>query len=104
MPAFLFMLMLMGASGYETSIEHWRAEREAKLKAEDGWLSLAGLFWLEEGPNRIGSAANMRVQLPAGFPVQAGVLTRRGDNVHLTANPDAGVRLNGQPVKETDIW
>src|SRR5579871_6309671 len=38
----------------------WRAHYEAALKAPDGWLSVAGLSWLQEGANS--------VQLPAGAP------------------------------------
>ncbi len=36
----------------------WRAHYEAGLKAPDGWLSVAGLSWLQEGANT--------VELPAG--------------------------------------
>src|SRR5258708_34886858 len=39
-------------SGYAREIGKWRAEREAKLKADDGWLTVAGLHWLKEGQNR----------------------------------------------------
>ena len=31
---------------YRKQIEAWRAERVAKLKADGGWLTVAGLFWL----------------------------------------------------------
>ncbi len=30
-------------------IEQWRRERYENLEKPDGWLSLVGLFWLEEG-------------------------------------------------------
>jgi uncharacterized protein (DUF1684 family) len=36
---------------YLESVEKWHRHREAELKKEDGWLSVAGLFWLEEGSN-----------------------------------------------------
>jgi type II secretory pathway component PulK len=36
---------------YEKAIQTWRAEREAELKADDGWLTLSGLFWPREGFN-----------------------------------------------------
>jgi uncharacterized protein (DUF1684 family) len=38
-----------GVSGYP----EWRAKYEASLKAPDGWLSVAGLSWLEEGENTV---------------------------------------------------
>jgi hypothetical protein len=49
----------------------WRADRVATLKAEDGWLSLAGLFWLREGANAFGSDASNPIALPDG-PAHAG--------------------------------
>src|SRR5690349_16853484 len=39
------------ASEYTSAIEKWRADREARLKAPDGWLSVAGLVWLKPGGN-----------------------------------------------------
>jgi uncharacterized protein len=52
---FLSLALLMAAaanSTYESRILKWRQEREAKLKAPDGWLSLAGLEWLKPGRNQ----------------------------------------------------
>ncbi len=45
---------------YEETIDAWRAQAEATLRAEDGWLTLAGLFWLQEG--RIALAATPRTR------------------------------------------
>ena len=33
-------------AGYEAEIEAFRAQREQRLRAEGGWLSLAALYWL----------------------------------------------------------
>jgi uncharacterized protein len=38
---------------YVASIEQWRKYREDALKAPDGWLSVAGLIWLDEGENTV---------------------------------------------------
>src|SRR5206468_7374486 len=35
--------------GYREDIERWRQRREAELRADDGWLTVAGLFWLRPG-------------------------------------------------------
>ena len=40
---------------YEKDIEGWRREREERLRREDGWLTLVGLYWLQEGENTVGS-------------------------------------------------
>jgi hypothetical protein len=34
----------------ERKIEAWDAKRIADLKNENGFLNLAGLYWLEKGP------------------------------------------------------
>ena len=41
--------------GYLTKIKEWQQKRLKGLKAKDSWLSLAGLFWLQEGRNTFGS-------------------------------------------------
>jgi len=45
----IFVPLVVLATGYP----EWRANYEASLKAPDGWLSVAGLFWLHEGANTV---------------------------------------------------
>lgn len=80
------------------AVEAWRARRLARLTAPDGWLTLVGLEWLEEGANRLGSAEDADVRFPAKVPAQLGTITRRGEA--LTLEPAAGVPLtiDGKPV------
>jgi uncharacterized protein len=40
---------------YLQEIKNWHHQREENLKKENGWLNLAGLFWLNDGRNTIGS-------------------------------------------------
>jgi uncharacterized protein (DUF1684 family) len=71
-----------GPEGYRAEVERWRAARERKLTAEDGWLSVAGLFWLKEGENRIGTDPGCEIALPAGAgPRHAGKVTLGGGRV-----------------------
>ena len=42
----------------------WQQQRLERLKDKNGWLSLAGLFWLEEGSNRFGSDSANDIQFP----------------------------------------
>jgi len=62
-------------NNYGDAISAWRQQRETRLRAEDGWLSVSGLFWLKEGVNRIGAAADNDVVLPASAPAHVGVVT-----------------------------
>jgi len=59
----------------------WRADYEASLKAPDGWLSVAGLFWLHVGSNSVGSDPQSDVVLPSGAPKHAGTLEFRDGKV-----------------------
>jgi len=40
-------------SDYVQQIEEWRNAREQRLKSDTGWLTVAGLFWLHDGDNKI---------------------------------------------------
>jgi uncharacterized protein (DUF1684 family) len=75
--------ILLAATGpaYLDEATKWRAGYEASLKAPDGWLSVAGLFWLQQGNNVIGSDPQCDVVLPAGGPKRAGVLQLNGSKV-----------------------
>ena len=53
---------------YRDEIRKYRAGREAELKADDGWLTVVGLFWLKPGANVTGSAAGSAIQLPGKAP------------------------------------
>ena len=63
----------------------WRAQHAADLRKPDGWLSLIGLEWLQEGDNSVGSAADNKIHLPASGPPYAAVLRLVGGAV--TMNP-----------------
>lgn len=53
-PLVIFAAMtLAAATNYPSEIAEWRHNREASLRSENGWLTLVGLFWLNEGTNDI---------------------------------------------------
>lgn len=49
---------------HQKEIEEWRKKRITNLTKEDSWLTLCGLFWLEDGENKIGSDPSNSVILP----------------------------------------
>ena len=51
-----------------SDLQQWQQQRHAELAGPDSWLGMAGLFWLEEGLNRVGSAAGSSVLLGDGPP------------------------------------
>jgi len=84
---------------YEHEIAAWRQDRDKGLRAEDGCLTLVGLYWLDEGENPFGSDARNKVILPEGKgPAVAGTLIRHGKEVQVRAAPGAEITADGKPM------
>ena len=85
------------ASAYVKTVEAWRTQRDAELRADDGWLTLVGLHWLMEGPNEMGSDPACAVPLPNGTaPFHLGLLTLAKGIVTFEPAPDTAALINGK--------
>ena len=73
----------MTIADYENQILQWRAEKYDSLVRENGWLALAGLSWLKEGRNLIGSNPVREVLLPERAPTFLGIVTLKGRTVNF---------------------
>lgn len=62
-----FSIFARAESDYVKTVEKWRSDEERDLRKEDGWLSLAGLFWLKEGVNTVGVGSDYDVRLNDSF-------------------------------------
>jgi len=89
----------MANEEYEQSILKWRQEVDSNLRRENGWLALAGLYWLRSGTNLIGSDPASDIVLPARAPALLGTFEFDGDNVRLTVESDLIVEVNGMPTR-----
>lgn len=85
---------------YEEKVLKWRAGKYDELVRENGWLALAGLFWLNEGRNLIGSNPMCEVVLPERAPTFIGVAELRGTTVRFTAAEGVRVKVNGRLVEK----
>ena len=85
-------------------IGEWRAQRVAALTSDEGWLTLAGLFWLKDGDNSFGSAADNALVLdnPA-LAGHCGTFSVSGHAVRFTAASACGVTHDGQPVSSLEL-
>jgi len=84
-------------SGYQASLERWRQERETGLRADNGWLTVAGLFWLKDGVNSAGSAASSAIPLPR-VSAHIGDFDFHAGKTIFRADPAANVNINGKPA------
>ena len=81
---------------YEQEIAMWRADRLARLTTPDGWLTLVGLHFLQDGDNTIGSAQDNDIVFAAG-PAHVGKVTLAADGqLKIVLAPDADARLDGR--------
>lgn len=83
---------------YENSIIKWRQEVDINLRRENGWLALAGLFWLRKGTNLIGSDPESDILLPRRAPARLGTFEFDGNNVTLNVEDGLPVEVNGVPT------
>jgi uncharacterized protein (DUF1684 family) len=84
---------------YPHEIEAWRQDRDKGLRNENGWLTLIGLYWLDEGENKLGSDPGGKVVLPAGkAPAVAATLVRKGKEVRIQPAPGVALTADDKPV------
>jgi uncharacterized protein len=87
----LFFLALTALAA--DPVEQYRAQREASLKQDDGWLTVVGLFRLKEGDNRVGAGEPNEIALPASAPAHLGKITFSNGNATYYADGKPGTEL-----------
>jgi uncharacterized protein len=91
---------------WKAGLLQWRAHREQRLSAPDGWLTLVGLEWLKPGSNTVGSAADNRIRLSPVAPAHLGVIEVSGSDIRLQAPAGgftSGVQLDGSPAQAAEL-
>ena len=73
-------------SDLEADVARWHQKRIERLKAEDGWLALVGLHWLDEGTNTV---------------EPLGTFVRKGKTVQFKPAQDVKVTRDGKPFPGT---
>lgn len=106
--ALMFALAPIASSSnkasYRQKVKKWRAEKEAELKSDDGWLTVAGLFWLKEGVNRFGTDASNEIVLPEGSaPARAGEFEFHSGKTTLRVEQGVAATSGGKPVTNLEL-
>lgn len=87
----------------ETDVLEWRRERVESLTRDDGWLTLTGLFWLEEGASTCGSDPQSDVVLPASAPARVGTLTIAGERREIELEPGVAATIDGERRRRAEL-
>lgn len=88
---------------YEAEINEWFKQRERRLTSKDSWLSLAGLFWLQEGENTFGSDKSNAVIFPGKAPSFLGSFYVLDGKVKVIFKKEGDVTIDDKPLREATL-
>jgi uncharacterized protein (DUF1684 family) len=98
------LVSVLAESDYVKAVEKWRSDEAADLKKEDGWLSLAGLFWLKDGVNTVGSGPQFDVRLTENFPQgKFGEIDYKNGVATLKVANGVEAQCDGKPVSTMEL-
>ncbi len=93
------LLSAQSVNPYAQQFQTWHEHRMKELQAENGWLNLAGLFWLKPGINTFGTAKTNDFVFPEENTADLrGDFTLENDEVWLHTAPESKVWLNRKRV------
>ena len=88
---------------YIQSIQYWKNERVEYQKGKDGWLNLAGLYWLNQGENTVGSDPANSIQFPEQAPAFLGSFILFDNKVLFKSNDKLAVYNKGKVVTQINM-
>jgi uncharacterized protein (DUF1684 family) len=91
------LLAAQGKGAYTDGVNHWRKIQESYLTAPEGWLSVAGLYWLHDGDNYAGSDLASDLVLPASLAARVGDFDLTGGQVDFHVSSSSSVSKDGVP-------
>lgn len=88
-------------TAWEQSVTDWRARAEKSLRADNGWLTLAGRFVMKPGMNTFGTGETNDIVFPKGLGAgRMGTITIAGGKVTMKLAPGVTVRKEGMDLDE----
>ena len=81
---------------YIESIETYRINRLERLKSPTGWLNLAGLLWLTEGENTLGSDSANNIVFPEKAKKHLGKIILDEEGITFYPQPEADISINDE--------
>lgn len=99
----LFTLNQCGTdqSSYDQTIANWQEGRNAEMRdTSKSWLSLVGLYWLEQGESSFGADTSNTIQFPNSAPEFAGSFILEDTTLRIQVAEGISIRQEGALVKE----
>ncbi len=100
---FALTLFANAQPDYKAQIEKWRSDHETELKTENGWLTVAGLFWLKDGVNTVGAGDKFDVQLTENFKGKFGEITFKDNAATLKVENNVEALSDGKSVSNLEL-
>jgi len=91
------------ASAHTREVLEWRAWRMEQLKQPGGYLNQVGLYWLEPGSYRFGSAAGNDIVFGDRAAAEIGIFTVTEQGVSMTVFDGVEVLSDGESVRQIAI-
>ncbi|MCG6914696.1 hypothetical protein LJE86_12325, partial [bacterium BMS3Abin03] len=92
-----------GSPEYIKEIQQWHKKREDRLRKENGWLNLVGLYWLKEGANTFGSAKDNNIVFPSNAPAHIGTFILNDSIVTINVNENVIVLHDSEEVRSMPL-
>lgn len=103
-----FLQVCIGQSQEKTlkqEVAQWDAKRITSLKSANGWVNLAGLYWLSPGENKFGAAADNEIVFnDPRFPAHLGTFILTDKEVIWKTAAGNEVFNKQQKVDEVSIF
>lgn len=93
----------MPTDPYHAEIVKFQQDREAALRGDAGWLTIAGLFFLTQPVTSFGSDPLNDIVLPAGAPARAGTFELRNGKVSVKAADGVTFQLDGKSITSAEL-
>jgi len=90
-----------GSPEYIAEIEQWHNKRIERLRKENSWLNVVGLYWLEEGKNSFGSSEENDILFPEESPAIIGNIILEDSIVVFKSADKVNVTIDDKVLTET---
>ncbi len=92
-----------GTDTYVKEVDEWHTQRVDRLRQGDGWLSLAGLFWLEQGATTFGSDSGNTIIFPPETPGKIGTFFLEDSVIRVDITDNVVVTHGNDTINTTTL-